>query len=57
MKKEYVPILFPRWDNGEPVEIRFPKNKNNMVTIPLDELIKMQDEIKRLKSMLAFRTE
>jgi hypothetical protein len=28
-----------------------------MVTIPLDELIKMQDEIKRLKSMLAFRTE
>jgi hypothetical protein len=23
--QEDVPILFPRWDNGEPVEVRFPK--------------------------------
>lgn len=23
--EDYVPVLMPRWDNGEPVEVRFPK--------------------------------
>lgn len=36
LDEEFVPILFPRWDNGEPVEVRFPKEKDMPVVIGVD---------------------
>jgi hypothetical protein len=41
MTEEYVPILFPRWDTGEPVEVRYPKIKSNMSK---DDALKMAIE-------------
>jgi hypothetical protein len=50
--QEDVPILFPKWDTGEPVEMRNPKETlkrpSNMVAVPLDKLQDMQRRLKAL---------
>ncbi len=49
--QEDVPIVFPRWDNGEPFEVRYPKQPAQEVGDA--EIKQMLDDIDYYKNRLA----
>lgn len=49
--QEDVPIVFPRWDNGEPFEVRYPKQPAQEVGDA--EIKQMLDDIEYYKNRLA----
>jgi hypothetical protein len=50
--QEDVPILFPRWDNGEPFEVRYPKQALEQPAQDTETMavaIALQEQIRQLK--------
>jgi len=37
--EENMPVMFPKWDNGEPVEIAYPRRNRKWLSLSDDEMM------------------